>query len=119
MATPYERAKGVWLREACVRTFDEDLHLHMMNGFVFSTPDFFVMGRGVDSKADPKLIVDSAVVWGRELQDCWHVYLMAGDMTKAWGVLPYPLPMFSLERKNELRFHRFEDIARHTQPATA
>lgn len=111
--SPYEKAKGVWLREACARTFDEDLRLHLVGGFVFSTPDFFVMGRGVNSKADPRLIVNPAVSFGRELQDAWHVYLMAGNMAKAWDILPYPLPMFSLERKNELRFYRFEDIARH------
>ena len=117
--TPYEKARQVYNLEPCVRTFEHDTFLHLMNGFVFSTPDFFVMGRGVKSKADPRMIVNPEFNFGRELQDCWHVYLMAGDMSKAWGILPYPLPMFSLERRNELRFYRFEDIARHTQPATA
>ena len=117
--SPYQRARAVYASEPCARTFEEDMEHHLRHGFVFSTPDFFVMGRGVKSKADPRIIFNPEFNFGRELQDCWHVYLMAGDIAMAWGILPYPLPMFSLERRNELRFYRFEDIARHAQPETA
>ena len=117
--SPYQRARAVYASEPCARTFEEDMEHHLRHGFVFSTPDFFVMGRAVYSKAPHAQILNPAFQFHSDLQDCWHVYLMAGDIAMAWGILPYPLPMFSLERRNELRFYRFTDIARHAAPVPA
>lgn len=119
MPSPYERARWVYDNEDCPRSFETDLELHLKHGFVFSTPDFFVMGRAVCSKTSPEEIVNPEVVHRRDLHDCWHVYLFAGDLSKAWNVLPYELPMFSLERKNELRFYKFQDLERHVGLKTA
>ena len=104
---------AVYDSEECARTFHEDLALHLMHGFVFSTPEVFVMGRAVSSQAHEDLIVDASYCFESWQCDCWHVYLLAGSMVNAWRLMPYPLPMFSLERKNELRFYKFADIARH------
>lgn len=111
--TPYEKALEVYHREPCARTFAEDLALHFLHGFVFSTPDYFVMGRPVKSDAPHYQIVNPGFHWDREECDCWHVYLMAGDMAEAWGVLPYPLSLISIERRNEIRFYKLADIERH------
>ncbi len=110
--TPYEKALEVYHREPCARTFGEDLALHLMHGFVFSTPEYFVMGRPVKSEAHRSLVVNPGFTWDRQDCDCWHVYLMAGDMGQAWKCLPWRLPLISLERRNELRFYKLTDVER-------
>jgi hypothetical protein len=109
--SPIEQAMAVYQKEACARTFDEDLHLHLEHGFVFSTPEFFIMGRPVKSTEEPKYIVNPVIYFTDDC-DCWHIYLMAGDCSKAWDIMPYPLPLFSFERRNELRFYPMERIRR-------
>lgn len=84
---------------------------HVENGFFFSRPDYLVMGRPVVREADPALIVGlhrfpSAVC------NCWHIYLAAGNLARAWSVLPWPLEWISWERANVLRFHRLASIQR-------
>jgi hypothetical protein len=115
--TPFEQAIAIYDSEPCFRTFDEDLRLHLRHGFVFSTPEFFVMGRPtpapwVDDGAIDSMICDPAVTWPKHSQQCWHVHVMAGDMAKAWGILPWPLPYVSFQRKNELRFYRLDALRR-------
>jgi len=95
----------VFEREPCARTFAEDLALHFEHGFVFSTPDYFIMGRPVPKDAPAEDIVNPAIVFPRAICDCWHCYLFAGDMAAALAVLPWALPWISFERKNELRIY--------------
>lgn len=109
---PYDAAMAVYRNEPCARSFFDDFTLHMKHGFVFSTPDYFIMGRPVNSKAAEAQIVDPACTFKPEECDCWHVYLMAGDVTKVWNIMPYPLPKVSFERRNELRFYTLDSIRR-------
>lgn len=108
--TPYERAKEVYLKEPCARSFEEDLEAHMMFGFVFSRPDYFVMGRPVNRFAMPEEIVNPYVHFKTDEQNCWHVYLMAGNIARAWDILPWELPIISFERGNILRFYELERL---------
>lgn len=110
--TPVEQAAAVYERETCARTFREDLEAHLLHGFVFSRPDFFVMGRPVIRTADPALIVNPWHHFPSSECDCWHVFLFAGNMLPAWRIMPWDLPWFSWERKNELRFVRVESMRR-------
>ena len=112
--TPFEQARSVYENEACARTFDQDLLLHYLHGFVFSTPDYFIMGRPVDRHADSAAIVNPAHTFARAKMNCWHIYLMAGDCAAAWAIMPWPLGWFSFERRNELRFYPAERIRRLT-----
>lgn len=109
--TPIDLARRVYRLEPCARTFEEDMGWHLNHGFVYSTPDFFVMGRPVKSGAKPEIIV-SLERFPATVCDCWHVYLMAGDMSKAWGILPWELPLVSIERRNVLKFYRLDSIRR-------
>ena len=70
------------------------------------------MGRPVDSAGRHEDIVNPAFEFPREKCDCWHVYLMAGDTTRVWDIMPYPLPKISFERRNELRFYALDSIRR-------
>ena len=64
--------------------FAAALERNYQGGFVFSTPDFFIMGR--------------------ELDGGWFIEGMAGDTSKAWSILPYELPYVTFERfDNDLR----------------
>lgn len=110
--TPFEKAARVYWNEPCRRLFIDDLTLHMKNGFVFSTPEFSLMGRAVRKDALESLIVDPSSVFERSQADCWHIYLFAGDLTKASTIMPWPLPWISIERKNELRFYPLAAMAR-------
>lgn len=63
--------------------FASALEWNYQHGFVFSTPDFFIMGSDRDGS--------------------WFVEGMAGDMSKAWSILPYELPSVTFYRfDNEL-----------------
>lgn len=100
--TPVERAAAVYQQEPCARAFQEDLEAHLLNGHVFSTPEVFVMGRMVDSRAPAEEIVNPWVKFDNG--DAWLVYLLAGDPGKALALLPRELPRIGWERGNVLRF---------------
>jgi hypothetical protein len=108
---PYTEALAVYTREPCARSFREDLEWHLLNGFVFSRPDFFVMGRPVVSQAAPEMIVGQHR-FPSGLCDCWHIYLFAGNVARAWDMLPWDLPLVSFERSNVLRFHSLAAMRR-------
>ena len=111
--TPYELAQQVYKTEPCARSFEEDVALHMAWGVVISRPDFFIMGRPVCSEAPHTDIVNPHVRFEYPAKvDCWHVYLAAGNIARAWNYLPFPLPLMSFERKNELRFYSLERLQR-------
>lgn len=114
--TPFEQAAQVYAKERCARSFTEDVELHFLHGFVHSTPDYFIMGRAVVKCAPPALIVDPQHRFSRAVCDAWMVYLAAGDLGKAWDVLPWPLPWLVFERNNELRFVPADAMKRLSRP---
>ena len=76
--------------------FAQALERNYQQGFVFSTPDFFIMGR--------------------ELDGGWFIDSFAGDMDKAWDILPYELPTVAFQRfDNDLRFVPIERLRRLTK----
>lgn len=110
--TPYQLAREVYKQEPCKRTFVQDLELHFNHGYVIATPQVFVMGRQVQSGAKPSLILNPKCEFTDQESDCWHIYLFAGDLLKAFDFLPREHPWVSFERKNELRFQKLIDIRR-------
>jgi len=104
--TAFEMAREVYRWEECARSFGEDLNLHLAHGFVFVTPDVFLMARPVIKNAPKDQILSPWIQFPRA--DCWHVWLAAGH--GALAVLanyePYPLPWISFERNNRLRFYK-------------
>jgi hypothetical protein len=102
--SPVELAAAVYEQEPCARTFREDLEAHLLNGYVFSTPGCFVMGRPVCRSAAREDIVNPWVKFDEGESDAWLVYLLAGNVAEAVRLLPYPLPRMGWERGNVLRF---------------
>lgn len=113
--TPYEQAAQVYQQEPCARPFVEDLEAHLFNGYVFNTPDLFVMGRAVDSSAERAVIVNPWHTFDAEQCDAWLVYLAAGDLRKLIELFPYPLPKIGFERINKMRFYRFREFTARIQ----
>lgn len=114
--SPFHRAQIVYTQESCKRDFWTDLHLHLTQGFVFSTPDAFIMGRPVDRHAESWMVVNPAIEF--ENPDAWLIYLAAtSDETKSpletfLKYEPYPLPWYGWERNNVLRFYERGRIIR-------
>ena len=100
--TAIERAAAVYEREPCARSFREDLEAHLLNGYVHSTPRFFVMARPVDMLADESLILDPWHTF--EHPNAWLIWLAAGDLRPALELFPFELPFLGWQKRNILRF---------------
>lgn len=103
------------------RTFSEDLQAHLVNGFVFSTPEMFLMFRPVRSTADPAEINDPRHHFKRSECDSWYIYAYATArktspqslVKKLLRYQPYALPLVAWEkaRDQRLRFHSIKKLA--------
>lgn len=118
--TPLDRIREFYQLHPQEDSFECYLNWHLKNGFVFSTPEFFVMGRAIHyTKGKDELNqfeIDFFKVPPREFQNCWYVHAMAGDIEKVWSILPYPLGYVAFERtrdnKRELTVLQTERIRR-------
>lgn len=117
---PYVRIREAYRCAEHEKSWRSWLNWHHLHGFVFSTPDFFIMGRAVLRDSMPEQIVGKHVFKSEEC-DCWHIFAMSGDMGKAWSILPWELPWLAWERvqggKRDLRFYRTDDVRRLTSHA--
>lgn len=103
---PFERAFATYDAE---EDFWRDLHAHLACGYVHSTPDYFVMARPVLSTARPEEIANAFKTWSEP--DAWFIWLMAGDMTKAWGRFPFELPLIGFSRRGgKAKFLSFQAV---------
>lgn len=100
------------------------LDWHLNHGCVFSTTEFFVMARPIvrqPSAPETQSVIDGFNTWPDGVADCWYVHAYAGDLSKVWAIVPYPLKWVAFERiqcdRRVLRFHRFEDLHRLTNHA--
>lgn len=76
--------------------FAAALERNYAGGFVFSTPEYFIMGRPHPERADT-----------------WFVEGMAGDCGRAWDILPWPMGWIAFHRfDSDLHLYRMEDIRR-------
>ena len=112
--TPAEQAKAVYDREKCARSFTEDVEAHLVAGYVYSTPQYFIMGRAVCSRATYEEITNPWIKFDRESHDSWLVYLVAGKgaLRAFLRLEPYELPYYCWERGNKLRYYLREDVHR-------
>lgn len=118
--SPYERVEQLYSASPEAQSFAWYVDYHHRRGFVFSGPEFFIMGRPVVRTADPALICEPTHAFAPAECDCWFIFAMAGDMAKAWGIMPWPLPWFAWERElgrtRDLRFYQVDDIRRLSIP---
>ena len=112
--SPAEQAAAVYESEPCARTFREDLEAHLLHGIVIATPTAFILARYVCRDWPATAIVNP---WENDLtcspRDCLHVYLAAGRTSEFWTFPHQPVTWVSFERRNILRFHRYDTLKGH------
>ncbi len=110
--TPFQQA-GEFADEH-MGGFERWLIGYAEHGYVFSSPEFFIAGRGIDTSHDPAFYLEPSVIFTRESQDAWFIALAAGDITKALSFLPYRLPWVYFYRKDgdlrKIPMARFESF---------
>lgn len=92
--TPVEKAA-----ELCAARggdFKEELEAHLLHGFVFSTPDLFLMGRTVPRGVD---VSDLWQTWPKAECDAWFVWVGVGDAHALLALMPFPLPWIGWQRQ--------------------
>lgn len=107
---PFRLAHEVYKTEPCARTFLQDIEWHFRQGYVYSSPEVFVMGRVVMHDAPQHEIVNPAYKFASG--DCWHVYLLSGSIRHAWLVMPFRLRYMSFERNNVLKVYETDQLRR-------
>lgn len=113
--TPIERIREEYSLHPREQPFEYYLNWHLQHGFVFSTPDYFIMGRAIfraNTEAETLDLINSLVFVEEIDAEAWYVHAMAGDMSKAWEILPWPLPYIAFER---LRGDRMELTVLHLE----
>jgi hypothetical protein len=100
------------------RPFAIDLRLHLMHGYVISTPVLFAMGRPIRHDAPMGEVLD--ITQQFEDPDCWFIWSAAGVLSELVYQLPFELPLIAFHRAgrgDRLRFYqleRFTEIAART-----
>lgn len=107
--TPFESAAAVYDREPCARTFEHDLFLHLMHGYVVSSPTLFAMFRPVRSAWNMEQLLDPSQT--DPDGDAWWLWLVAGDPAPLFDGFP-PKKLVAFERRNSPRFVAYERIRR-------
>ena len=98
--TPRERVKILYEQFPQPRSFEEDIRLHRVTGYVLDHPDIFLMGRPVRREAPMEAIVCPHVSFPRSQADAWFIWAMAGKLTLVWTTAPYELPYVGWIRRN-------------------
>ena len=109
---PAMLAANVYLHEWSARSFEEDLDIHLLTGFVVSTPEYFIMARLVVHDAPEEQITDPLYVFPPDEVDCWHIWLAAGDFTQFWNEDKHDCQWVSWQKRNKLKVYRMETIKR-------
>lgn len=117
--SPFQTAVISYQKEPQNVPFEDYLEWHFRNGFVFSTPDMFVMGRAIHiTEGNEELTqsdIDGFKRWPSEEQNAWYVHMFSGDLSQLFKYMPYPLPMLAFERvrsgKRELQIVSLNRIA--------
>jgi len=108
--TPLALAMQVYEREECARPFVEDYQAHLITGHVFHNDQFFCMGRAVNRSAPVAELLDPWRIFDEDKADAWLVWLVAGDMAKAWASFPSAKPWIGFQRSNRLRWRKFNRL---------
>ena len=98
-------------------SLEDDILAHMnndVNGYVFSTPEVFLMARGVVKGAAAELLADPWYMFPVEQCNCWLVWAGAGVLQKFWTFEPVELPWMCWGRDNgSLKYYRTRVLKRH------
>ena len=94
------------LYDKCGIDMNRDIAAYCANGYVFITPDSFLLGKAVNSKSD----VHPQDQWNVEDPDAWYVNMAVGDVKKFISKIPYPLPLVGWMRETKNQPMRWYDL---------
>jgi hypothetical protein len=117
--TPAETVAAMYEREGV--SFRAVLEAHLLHGYVFAGPDWFVMGRAVGGN-DSSLWLDFGHLFPVEQCDAWCITAAAGDWRAALRLFPYPLPWVLWQRfgrDNSFRRYRVASLCKSFQKSNA
>lgn len=103
--------KAQELYDQCGIDMNRDIAAYCANGYVFITPDSFLLGKAVNSKSE----VHPVDQWNVENPDAWYIHMAIGKAKKFWQYLPHPLPYIGWMRetkKQPMRWYDFKKILR-------
>src|SRR4029077_19298097 len=110
---PIEKVRALYWRFPQPRSFEEDIALHRVTGYVIDTDDVFLMGRPVRHDVPVEAILCPHVSFAREQCDAWFIWACAGNVKAMPDFAPYPLPLVGWARRNDrIRWYWWEDAFR-------
>ena len=106
-------AQAKELYDKCGIDMNRDIATYAAHGYVFITPDSFLLGKAVSSKSD----VHPQDQWNVEDPDAWYVNMAVGKngVSKFIKRIPYPLPLVGWMRQlkdKPVKFYKFNTISR-------
>lgn len=113
--TPRERVADLYERHRQPRTFEEDLALYQVTGYVIEAEDAFVMGRTVKHDAPVEAILCPHVSFAPEVCDAWFIFAFAGDIRAMLEIVQLvdSLPLVGWARRNgRIRWYWCEEALR-------
>jgi hypothetical protein len=99
------------LYDKCGIDMNQDIATYAAHGYVFITPDSFLLGKAVNSKSD----VHPQDQWNVEDADAWYIHMAIGKISRFWQYLPHPLPLVGWMRQlksQPIRWYDFKKIIR-------
>jgi hypothetical protein len=108
--TPFETAARWHNARSPDVLFTVPLEAHLQTGYVFNTPELFIMARRISTDWPEDCILDP---WLTNPEgDAWHVWLYAGEILAIPPLIPYFLPYVTFHRKGKFKIHRMEHLLR-------
>ncbi len=95
-------------------TFGQMMDAYLVNGYVVSTPEYFICARPVRRDADVQSIINPVYPFDPSECDAWFVGLMAGDPRLIWTYVPRTFEYCGYQREgspirwfNTQKYRRF------------
>ena len=104
-------SKAKALYDICGLDMSKDIAVYAGHGYVFITPDTFLLAKTVDSKSEEHPMNQ----WGVKKPDAWYVHMSVGSVQDFISKIPYRLPKIGWMRetkKQPIKWYDFERIIR-------
>ena len=97
----------LYLKYPQPRTFAEDVALYEAAGYVWDTPEVFLMARPVWKDAPDEVIKCSHVRFHDSCVNAWFLFAFVGDLRATITIAPYQLAWVGWSRRmSPIRWHR-------------
>ena len=100
--------KAQELYDQCGIDMNADIAAYAAHGYVFITPDSFLLGKAVNSKSE----VHPQDQWNVEDPDAWYVNMAVGGVKDFISKIPYPLPLVGWMRETKKQPMRWYDLGK-------